>query len=397
MSLKFTALEVGSGDAFLLENGEEKILFDSGGSKTKIVSLLKAKGIKRINLAVCSHNDKDHSNGFLGLLNSSIHIDEIWLPGTWASIIHSMVIFMKSDYWYCVKGCFWIDLFKEYSCHFEFEEDAHKANYNELLSTKEEISNEQLKEELSFIINMLEDGCWEYCRHCENKEQVLHRYSKCRKGTCLYPTCKEFRIIINIEYPHVGISFKNLMIQLDTIIRIAEAALKNNVNIRWFEPIDACTNRRVCKNIILLNARTLATAKRINNLHMLALAMYLTMENKYSLAMEYLHDGNPVVRFSADSDSTCQSNTPYNNNIIITAPHHGSDANASVYGGIKGNDIIWVRSDSKSRKRPCADFKSQINKYCLACYTQKIKSEISFEYDNKAKRWMHITGNCCKC
>lgn len=89
MSLKFHALEVGSGDAFLLENNGWYCLFDAGGAKKRIVDLLKEKGIYKLNLAICSHNDKDHANGFLGLLdhNSGIDIDEIWLPGTWAKII----------------------------------------------------------------------------------------------------------------------------------------------------------------------------------------------------------------------------------------------------------------------------------------------------------------------
>ena len=78
MSLKFTALEVGSGDAFLLEDENRKILFDSGGSKNKIVALLRKKGITKIDLAICSHNDKDHSKGFLGLLNSKIRIGQKW-------------------------------------------------------------------------------------------------------------------------------------------------------------------------------------------------------------------------------------------------------------------------------------------------------------------------------
>ena len=38
-------------------------------------------------MAICSHNDADHSNGFMALLKSDIEIQEIWLPGLWASIL----------------------------------------------------------------------------------------------------------------------------------------------------------------------------------------------------------------------------------------------------------------------------------------------------------------------
>lgn len=89
MSLSFSALEVGQGDAFLLEKDGWKCLFDSGGSKSGLESLLKNKRINHLNLAVCSHNDFDHTNGFLGILdtNSKITVDEIWSPGLFGSII----------------------------------------------------------------------------------------------------------------------------------------------------------------------------------------------------------------------------------------------------------------------------------------------------------------------
>lgn len=89
MSLSFSALEVGQGDAFLLEKEGWRCLFDSGGSKSGLESLLKNKRINHLNLAVCSHNDFDHIDGFLGILdtNSKITVDEIWLPGLFGSII----------------------------------------------------------------------------------------------------------------------------------------------------------------------------------------------------------------------------------------------------------------------------------------------------------------------
>lgn len=400
MSLKFTALEIGSGDAFLLEDGDRKILFDAGGSKAKIVSLLKQKRIERIDLAICSHNDKDHSNGFLGLLNSKIEIGEIWLPGTWASIIHSVAGFIRHGCIYCENGHCRCDEFLDCLCHFGFNEGGYESYYDELLPFGEEIPNDQLMEDLYYITVVIEDEHLACCRHCEDKDQELSKSRRSREENCFNSFSECFReTIIEGKY-HIGEHAAKLMIQLDAIISIAKAAYKNGVSIRWFEPADACTKKRVDTNIIVLNAGGLARAirtRRIDSPHMLMYALALTMENKYSLAMEYLHDEIPVVRFSADSDSICQSDMPYSNNIIITAPHHGSEANANVYGAIKGNDIIWVRSDGKASKRPCADFKRLPNKYCLACHTLKFKSEICFEYDNSTKQWLCKTGTRCIC
>ena len=107
-------------------------------------------------------------------------------------------------------------------------------------------------------------------------------------------------------------------------------------------------------------------------------------------------NGEPIIRFSADSDCTCQSMV-YKNSIIITAPHHGSEANSNVYQCIKGNDIIWVRSDRKSRIRPCDTFKKLASKYCLACANRNAKSEISFRYNRMQKKWIHLSGMHCNC
>ena len=129
------------------------------------------------------------------------------------------------------------------------------------------------------------------------------------------------------------------------------------------------------------------------------MALHLTEVNKYSLVFEYLKDGIPIIRFSADSDCPCQSVYPYFENIIVTAPHHGSAANTNVYKSIKGYDIIWVRSDKVQNKknRPCQQFKQRNNKYCLACEKYNFVSEICFEYNTRHKKWDYIRGERCRC
>lgn len=81
---KLTSLLIGSGDSFLMENGKENYLIDSGGNQKTILNLIPFS----INLAICTHNDSDHCKGFIGILKSEKHtIDEIWLLGIWATVI----------------------------------------------------------------------------------------------------------------------------------------------------------------------------------------------------------------------------------------------------------------------------------------------------------------------
>ena len=143
--IEFTALEIGSGYAFLLEDNDMNILFDSGGSKTTIVRVLKKKKIYNVHLAICSHNDIDHANGFIGLLDSDISIGEIWLPVTWASILdfiidNKRVLFELRRY--IAKNSVEIN-------------DEIKPQIDGLYS-KESISVEDFDERLSYISELIE-------------------------------------------------------------------------------------------------------------------------------------------------------------------------------------------------------------------------------------------------
>ena len=114
------------------------------------------------------------------------------------------------------------------------------------------------------------------------------------------------------------------------------------------------------------------------------------------MAFEFLYKDVPVIRFSSDSGCICQYPIPYDNNIIITAPHHGSNdvENLKVYDNIKGDNIIWVRTYHPTIKTPCDKFLNQPNRYCLNC--PKIGSnQIDFTYDGFLWDWQE--GNKCIC
>lgn len=388
MSLRFTALEIGSGDAFLLEDGDRKILFDSGGSGPRIKSILESKGIDNIDLAICSHNDLDHANGFIGLLKSDVSIKEIWLPGTWASIIRSAACFIKHGCCLRDDGTCCIDDFHYWIRHFKSDMDDMDSFYDELLSfPKEEFSNGQLIEDLQYINSIEAPNCECYCK-CPERDMEHCFFRKWLLNASDY------------EVHRMRETSTKLKIKFDRIIKIAELAYKSCGIVRWFEPNNQCSKSKVGDNFILLNAGEIAYVRRIDSPMLLAFALSLTVENEYSLILEYLHNDIPVVRFSADSNLSCQSQRPYSNCIIVTAPHHGAKTNRDVYTDIKGNDIIWVRSDAVNRTqgRPCQKFKKQNQKYCLSCiHRNPVISEICFEYDSSSKKWIHRYGEPCVC
>lgn len=109
MSSRFTALPLSSGEAFVLETvhgGKRKvILVDAGQSKGKGAKknrLYKAirkncPNVKdRIDIAICTHSDHDHSGGFPSFIETWHHeghdIGEIWLPALWSPAVRGALI-----------------------------------------------------------------------------------------------------------------------------------------------------------------------------------------------------------------------------------------------------------------------------------------------------------------
>lgn len=359
--LKFTALEVKEGDAFLLEKDDWKCLFDSGINEKIYDILSNDKNIKELDLAICSHNDTDHAGGFIKLFNK-ITIKEIWLPSFWASILQ--FVSDKRNY-RC--GCFDIDKY------------LNALNPNDIKCTKDDSDWNSLFDAKTITEMDLDQQMSEFFRDYDNYKSN----HKTKNKSILYKT-------INAAYGR--------------IIDIVKLAHTNNCKIRWFQSWgDRCTfysiDSNICSNLPSNISFKALNSLPINNIPLLKSvgnvikAIYLTTVNEFSLAFEFYCNDIPVVRFSADSGCTCQEQQ-YVKDIIITAPHHGSDnpKNVNVYNSIKGNNIIWVRTYHHTINTPSPEFKNRQYRYCLKCNNNK--SEIIFEYQNN--KWNIIKGIKCK-
>jgi hypothetical protein len=336
--IKFKSLLIGSGDSFLVEDNESRYLIDSGGSTTLIKSLIKEK----IDLAICTHNDADHSKGFIGLLSSSKHeIKEIWLPGIWASVIKFI-----SDGKY----------------HVAFKKD---INFDEIVKPTE-------------IDGLLETADSDVDEFTDEMSDIdsFHYYI--------------------LKYRHLYYSnpiFKKVFYNIDRIILISRLAYEKGVVIKWFFPSNKEGSR--IRNFKPLNSELGLKMKKIKNDDIISFfkLAYLTSQNEHSLVFEYFINGNARILFTADS--ILQTPRTYLKSTIVTAPHHGSDSNKITYKNISG-EIIWVRSDRPSSKRPCSDFLSLKDKYCLRCTKDKIsKTEKELVFEFKSDIWTNASGIKC--
>lgn len=351
--LKFTALEVSEGDAFLLERGEWKCLFDAGEDKTKAKDLLIAKNIQRINLAICSHNDVDHSEGFIEILKSSITIDEIWFPGCWISIIRFIVNNLNSANWIIFEKL--------------IDSSSGKKSYS-----KQEFSMDALYEPEANAVPVSEFKKYmtdDYATYDDYMKNPIRKRKNSKQWICI-----------------------------KKIMQIAKLAFDKGCIIRWLEPDYCGINSYVDYGFFALNAKPKSFVKKVSSTTNFIKLINLTIENIYSLAFEFKYNGIPVIRFSADSTCYSQTVNPYKESIIITAPHHGSCHNDIVYSLLQFDidKTIWVKTHNRSVTK-IKDFKNLKNKYCVFCCKNTFSGpeRICFEYNDAIKEWQYKKGHNC--
>ncbi len=313
---RFIALPVGQGDAFYLEKKGFNVLVDGGRSKNNISGLVNRYcQIEILDILVCTHNDADHANGVIGLLEQwGGQIKEIWLPASWTYRIKDLLTSPKEFYKELVDNL--------------NDSNAKTIDRDIKLDDNGGINIDEIMSELLDI---------------DINEIIL-------KG-CNF---NSFR-----RYFNMGNKIKE----------IVTLAYNRKCKIRFFEFGQNISGGEKGK-LEPVNSREIISwkTKKISALQYIN----LTIENRGSLVF-YSPENNvePAVLFTADSDlNFALPNISPQKTAIITSPHHGSESNANVYGTVQkwvSKLNIWVRSDCRCKSRPGQTFKNQTNKYCTIC------------------------------
>jgi len=69
--ITITAIDVGQGDAVLIQHESYNVLIDGGPLQNTVADYLKNKGISHIDLLIATHAHADHINGLVGVLNQN--------------------------------------------------------------------------------------------------------------------------------------------------------------------------------------------------------------------------------------------------------------------------------------------------------------------------------------
>ena len=142
------------------------------------------------------------------------------------------------------------------------------------------------------------------------------------------------------------------------LLNLAKAAIRSGAHIRWFDPRNSQSIKKdhCPQQLHVVNASEVCVVQTIRN--SLPELVYLTTVNAYSLVLHSPAGVGPAVLFSSDSGFGSLSHPPVKKNMLVTAPHHGSNdsENKKAYLRLKKSDpsnfqtLMWVRSD----KRMCA-------------------------------------------
>ncbi len=351
---KFIALKVSKGDAFLLQREEDNILVD-GGQHGDVVGLLTQLNVGKLDICVATHADADHAGGILDLLKSPIQISELWLPADWQNVIS---LFLENPE----------QFIKELSSEVERsgKQDLSLEKYAETLKTDSEIKPEDL--ETTFGINVKAD------------------ITDLLRSQCLKYKCPLSHGRLFCE----SVRFTNLILKI-----YSAARMRASCKIRWFQYSPMVSGHGKPGMLESLNSKEIKSSYLANKSPLLRLA--LSLDNRRALVFySPENDVRNLVVFTTDSDLKSIDKTKINaatREAIITAPHHGSVSNTSVYGMFPAVNAIWVRSDHFSRRNPCADYKlKKPNHFCTRCNTRPPEQNVILDF--AAKKWLRQSRIC---
>jgi hypothetical protein len=436
MSSRFYALHIPNGESFLLiteHQGKEKsILIDSGKiysprKKHPLVTAIeKAEpDLSSIDIAICTHQDTDHSNGFKTFADKwcgsrGKSIGEFWLPGRWSTAVPDIIVdpifFIKNlhtgsreladlleeekkDSEGIATGEFGLPLLSERlrstqlkeklleyfrGCQIETDEEgiqnetepdqdiAYEARQDELrLSRSLGLS----PEDLARVRNNLEDsGEFDIFQH-------IPFVAPCGVYAFFDPTPFSTNSMLAAKLFYTAIETAK------SIHAIVESAVRWTIPIRWFD-FGLFENNGMAKGgdvgflepICAVELEKPPTA--VPGI-MRSLCLSLSIQNVESLVfMRMENNKEPAVLFVGDSrlsfgQSRPVSDFPKPRNIparkmLITAPHHGSKVNDNAYSVLsdwltnKPEDNFFVRNGGKAGQ-PLGRFKSLPHRACAQC------------------------------
>jgi len=461
MASRFTALPLCSGESFLLQSThnhrEWSILVDSGqryaGKSHPLVTAIDraAPGLRRIDIAICTHQDTDHSNGFRTFADawcrSGKTIGEFWLPGRWAAAVPRILcdpLDVLSRLW---SGA--LTTARRWSTG--YSEDPAQADHPRFskMHMEQRLRDLAPREAISACFGEL--GCQEERPEALVAEDESGRADHLAQSLGIdqpelevlqrlleevdRPACGTFDIGLPFERPYhplwwigdeglwmrrAAVLFQGAVDTAKTIAAITEAAVSWTIPIRWFDfglfEQDKCHRAKGGIKGFLepLCAVELRQPPLVVSDEILFFSLRLSRQNVESLVFFRQETANePGTLFLGDSrlcfgidrpagDFPMPSRIP-TRQIVITAPHHGSRVNDEAYRVLNswlGNNTrtpIYVRNGGHWKQK-IDGFLHQTHRRCAQCrQCRKSKLQRRIRLNSPGGNWSLSARDAPKC
>ena len=389
MNEHFIAIEVGQGDAFVIKRRDNFVaLIDGGRSKCGFhIEFQRATNCSAVDVIVCTHNDADHANGIISYLRSGLQCKEVWLPASWTARLSDL----SDPERFTSELVDNIAEFNDDQLSGISSTDAFFENFTCRHTADESDGAEREVDVKAFTERTLEEECDDYF-------ELL-----CPSRFYRHPAPWLFHMLNQHTNRARLRLFINAIAAGERIRQIAQLAYHRGCRLRWFEFSSAKSTGGIPGKLIPVNAREVANVqtKKLSALMYLA----LTITNKQSLVFCSPDDGDtPAVLFTADSDLSFTNVVPWSHEMLVTAPHHGSETNAEAYRRfqleIETTPTTWIRSDGSFRLRPGVSFLSlrgrKVPVFCTLCRgTSHPKQDLFFTASGQ--KWSPKNTRVCSC
>lgn len=411
---RFIALPVGQGDAFYLETSSGSVLVDGGRAVSSLAGLFKkTTGKDSVQIVVCTHNDADHANGLIGFLEAGVACQEVWLPARWLGVLPHVLApsgeVLESLVGQAGQAAEELEELRERDLakpHLRWPEDVLES-YGSLLANRPSNDKGSDPEGSDRMQSGTPDG-W--------PETLIEPLERCVEDICDQPIIWLEHPWLVRYWPYLHRGFPGLANRLflgaldagDRICRIARAAYQRGVLVRWFEytkDTGMTPLPRKTAWVYPLNGRPVAYLPPVRIDRLLKFLALTTVNRESLVFFASSRNDSPGVLFSADSDLQHVALPRDLQNAIVTAPHHGSEANAKAYQTVKahlGNGIsgiTWVRSDGRFRSRPGPSFLSVPGpRLCTICRSPSWRPKQAVELLVGQDCWVPTTKiSRCQC
>lgn len=384
---RLIAIPVGQGDSFYLRRGEWSVLVDGGRSRSGFASAFHAATqANGASLLVCTHNDADHATGILGFLEAGFRCGEVWLPGRWLGALPGVLRPF-------------VEVFLELAANVAETVPAGREGISSMETYAEEVRSDDRSpraEGPSVGENGWPDSYVEMLEQAEPWELAPWLRLWPPQDWPFFP----YRYYLRLNQVEVQLLWS--AIEAASRIRaIAIETFHRGIPVRWLE-FDSVHPSGGVAHLQLVNARQVARVDPLVGSLLAFLA--LTVSNKQSLVLWSPPTNHaPGVLFTADSDLS-GIRLPYQlTGAIVTAPHHGSEANANAYAvvdaaaGRNPSSIAWVRSDGSYRSRPGATYLSlPSRRFCTLCRNPSLSKQAVY-LSAQGGSWTPQGTYSCQC